>query len=209
MLPRELITSLLFAVFPEADSQCKDAARFFFGGTELLYENYSYFLDIDRLKEAADEAGARLFSSGREAEYSTKNVHHLNNILSSAQKSESSLHPSNQRPQPPTIDRPDFEKLRKVRIFDDFLSGKKLGHQQLRGIASALRFMKGGQKLFKQVIKSNRDYDPAKLTIMGYAKDDDWPIFYLGTFSPYESDWRYKSQNRILLLDIKNLVESP
>jgi hypothetical protein len=188
---RELITKLLFTVFPEADKQCTDAARLFYGGKGLLYENYNYFLDIDRLQEAAEESKGRLYSSGCELEDSEKNVHCLNNILSVVQKSESSLHPSNQRPQPPIIRHPDFEKLRKVRIFHDFLNRKKLGHQQLRGIASALRFMKGGQKLFKTVIESNPDYDRDKLTIMKYAKDDDWPIFYLKTFSPYESDWCY------------------
>lgn len=55
---RDSIQLALMDLFPKADKACKDAARIFFGGKELVYKNYDYFLDVGLMLHAA-----RLYSS--------------------------------------------------------------------------------------------------------------------------------------------------
>jgi hypothetical protein len=51
---REVIQAQLMAIYPEADPSCKDAARLFYGGKRLIFENYSNVLTADSLNFAYD-----------------------------------------------------------------------------------------------------------------------------------------------------------
>lgn len=44
-----LIVHLLLKIFPESDKACKDKSRIFFGGKEIIYENYESYITIDEL----------------------------------------------------------------------------------------------------------------------------------------------------------------
>lgn len=48
---RDKIQLSLMAAFPECDIRCKDISRLFFGGRQLLYENYDSVFDPDELIE--------------------------------------------------------------------------------------------------------------------------------------------------------------
>lgn len=48
----KIIINLLLKIFPEADKQCADIARMFFGGNELLWLDTSASIDIATLSEA-------------------------------------------------------------------------------------------------------------------------------------------------------------
>lgn len=50
---RNVIQSALMKVFPEADKSCKDASRMYYGGKEIIYQDYGATLDILRLVDAA------------------------------------------------------------------------------------------------------------------------------------------------------------
>lgn len=47
-----LVQLALMGLFPEADKQCKDRSRIFFGGKTLIYEDYSAVVDVDLLIHA-------------------------------------------------------------------------------------------------------------------------------------------------------------
>ena len=46
---RNLIQLALMKLFPEADKACKDGARIFFGGKELIYNDYNKFINVPEL----------------------------------------------------------------------------------------------------------------------------------------------------------------
>jgi len=46
---RNLVQLALMKLFPEADKSCKDASRLFFGGLELIYNNYDKTINIPEL----------------------------------------------------------------------------------------------------------------------------------------------------------------
>lgn len=46
---RDLIQLCLMRIFPGCDTSCKDAARFYFGGTSLIAENSNAVMDVQRL----------------------------------------------------------------------------------------------------------------------------------------------------------------
>ena len=46
---RDLVQLALMKIFPEADIQCKDASRLFFGGKELIYQDFNKIINIPEL----------------------------------------------------------------------------------------------------------------------------------------------------------------
>jgi hypothetical protein len=89
----------------------------------------------------------------------------------------------------------DFEKLRKeIKILDDFMNPEiKLEHRILLRLATNLRYIEGGQDLYKRCIQANSEYAIEKLNIMTYCKTCNYYPMNLKTFSDYESDWKYRN----------------
>ena len=46
---RDYIQKALMGIFPEADAACKDAARMYYGGKQIIYTNYNAYLDLENL----------------------------------------------------------------------------------------------------------------------------------------------------------------
>lgn len=211
---RDQIQLALMLLFPESDKACKDACRLFFGGKELLYTNYDYFLDLSLLMESSILYGTRDASEKN----IVKRIKCLekrlnleekwvkpNNILGTTQISSKNAPTLTDDPLSLDIlggqnllDNVDFSKLsERVRILADLMNPAiKLLHPQLFGLATNLRYIKGGKKLFKQCLQANPAYSEDKKTIMPYIKHTKHTSYLpmsLENFSPYEEDREYKN----------------
>ena len=203
---RDTIQLSLIALFPEVDKSCKDRSRLFFGGKELIYENYEYYLDLDKLIEAAKFYGIKDSSSknlkrnlnrkSKKLGFDQKNgsnnhspyIYTIESVENASKLSELTKTP------PPTVRGVDFSQLRqKFRILDDFLNpANKLKHPQLLGLATNLLYLEGGQQLYKKCINANSEYaTDEKLKIMAYCRINGYYPMRLESFSPYEEDRKY------------------
>ncbi len=193
------------ALFPEVDKACKDRARLFFGGQELILKNYEYYLDIDKLIEAAQFYGIKDSSNSNlkrniERKIEKCGLSQINGsdnhspyiyTMESVENASKSAETTNT---PEIVRGVDFNKLRQeIRILDDFLDpANKLKHPQLLGLATNLRYLEGGQQLFKECINENLDYAvDEKQKIMPYCRIKSYSPMLLKNFSPYEEDWEY------------------
>jgi hypothetical protein len=216
---RDCFQIALMELFPEADKSCKDASRIVFGGKGLLCSNYEYLLSVDSLIEAA-----RLYvaitkgANGHQSrtlttfDKKTKELKNnrgvkrrengvdsavTNNIYSDcAINSKFDLLSTHTRKSLTTLRGVDFETLRlKVRILDEFMKGEKIYHPELLGLATNLRWIEGGQKIFCETIEQNEiiyDVEEKKL-IMTYAVQQDYLPMKLSNFSPYELDHNWST----------------
>lgn len=82
----------------------------------------------------------------------------------------------------------------RVQIFRDFINGGWLFHNQLFGIASALHWMKGGEKLYRmiiqQAIQNGVPYSDDKIHIIEYVKKKEYYPQQLDVFSPYQECYK-------------------
>jgi len=201
---RKTIQLSLEALFPEIDKSCKDENRFFYGGKSLLYTDYDAYLDLGRLIEAAQ------FHSTKESNEKNykRDLKRKKKKLGLSQNGRD-LHspyiytigsvefPSNidgfdDRPE--IVRAVDFNQIRQeIKILDDLMNPNiKLSHPELLGLATNLRYLEGGQKIFHECIDSNPDYDAdEKHKIMLYCRDQSYYPMKLENFSPYEEDWEY------------------
>jgi hypothetical protein len=87
----------------------------------------------------------------------------------------------------------DFAELAdKVKILSDFMNSNiKLTHEYLKGIATNLYWIEGGQSLFSECIDANPEYDQAKHNIIVWCRQKESIPMNLKDFSPYEEDWEY------------------
>lgn len=192
------------ALFPEIDKSCKDENRIFFGGKSLLYTDYNAYLDLGRLFEAAQfystkessdknykrnlkrkRGGLGLNQNGRDLHspyiYTMDSVEFPSKIDAFENK-------------PDMVRSVDFNRLRQeIKILDDFMNPNiKLSHPELLGLATNLKYLEGGRKLFHECIDSNPDYDAdEKHRIMLYCHTRNYYPMKLESFSPYEEDWEY------------------
>jgi hypothetical protein len=216
---RNALQDTLMGMFPECDKSCKDAARFYYGGKGLHYENYSYVLAVSNLVDSArlhcaltngksgnlkralrqfDKKGVLLCGAEQELLKNDENsagTYIYNSDCGNLVNSRNSS-PSTHKSLPTILRCIDFENLRKIKVFNDFMAGKKLIHPQLLGIATNLRWIEGGQKLFNSIIDGNPEYDPQKSLILSYAVSCDYLPQKLEKFSPYPEDFRWGTIHR-------------
>lgn len=186
----------LMTLFPEADQSCKDAARLYFGGKGLLYENYDYYLDLPRLIDTVRCWGVRDSDKSKVS----RDLKRLNIKISSNDEKmvksgkpyiynieDSSFHPNK-------LLKLDFGKLReKVKILDDFMNGKWLYHLEIFGLATNLIHIHGGATLFKDCLNKNPKYTKDKYHLPSIAKYYNYQSMHLENFSPYEEDHIYNN----------------
>jgi hypothetical protein len=211
---RDDLQDLLMDFFPECDKGCKDASRFFYGGKGLLHENYSYVLDMQSFPELARlHCAIKKSKNGNQKralasfdkklrvldvrglpqnDENTAGAYIYNSDCGNLVNSDYST-----KTLPQTLRGVDFNKLsQKVRILHDFISGKKLSHPVLLGLATNLRWIEGGQKLFNKMIETNPEYDPDKSSIMSYAVSSNYLPQFLKKFSPYPEDHSWETLYR-------------
>ncbi|OBQ05484.1 MAG: hypothetical protein AN482_16510 [Anabaena sp. LE011-02] len=198
---RDSIQITLMALFPECDKQCKDAARIYFGGKELIYSNYDSYLDLPQLVESTRiyvaENTTNVSQSLQRLDRKTKNLEKCykngtdNNIYIDNSRfitnSEESLDLRE-------LLRVDWGDLRlKIKILDAFMNGKWLFHNELFGLATNMIHLRGGEKLFKECLNLNPNYVKGKYNLIGVVKYYKYNPMRLDNFSPYEEDWAYKN----------------
>lgn len=195
---RDAIQNALMMLFPECDKGCRDASRIFFGGKDIVYANYDYFLDLGLLFQAAEFYAVKDSSSqnmkrdlgaakrklrGGKNEANTV-VPKINTIAGTANASKIKQ-----------LDNVNWDELRsQVKILDDFMTPYiKLADPQLFGLATNLRFLRGGQDLYKECLRANPEYNyEEKIKKLHYCKIQNYSPMKLDLFSPYKEDHVYK-----------------
>lgn len=216
---RNYMMDSLFAMYPEADKACENAAHFFYGIDKrgevlnpkaLPLEMLFSVLESDKIKDGgrprkieADSDGAKFLRQIGETRVS------YSNTIEGLQKAKSDQ----------KIDY--YTKLKKnkenkavnwdnlqdtVRIFHDFMNGReRLPYEQLVGISQNLAWMKGGQKIFEDRLQEFNDTHTGDnpyprdgrfelmRTMNKYNKHSDTAYFpqRLENFSPYIDDHKY------------------
>ncbi|MBH8563746.1 hypothetical protein I8748_16370 [Nostoc sp. CENA67] len=196
---RSNIQLALMYLFPESDKSCTDANRMYFGGIDIIYKNYDYYLDIDILLESGEFYAVRN-SSSKNMKRNIKKIDELLKINQNGSKKRTlyniNIGTVENASQIQSIRGVDFEQLRKeMQILDDFMNPNiKLKHPILLGLATNLRYIEGGQELYKKCIQANSQYaQQEKFNIMTYCKTVNYYPKNLETFSPYEEDWEYRN----------------
>jgi len=198
---RNSIQYALIALFPECDKLCKDPSRMFYGGKEIIHNNYNYFLNIPQLLESTrmyvaenatnlSQSLNRLDKKTKKLEKCYKNGSAYNNIIETSRfitKSEENIISSE-------LIRVDWDELRKkIKILDDFMNGEWLYHMELFGLATNLIHIRGGEKLFKECLDKNSKYSKGKYNLPGLARYYKYNPMRLENFSNYEEARIYKN----------------
>ncbi|MBN8837682.1 MAG: hypothetical protein J0I09_10500 [Sphingobacteriia bacterium] len=197
---RKLITTSLLGLFPEADKQCKNAGRIFLGGKEAHVINQQpihlkRLIDILSIELIAKDGGrtrkinnALLESSmktGTKQALLYNNYRNVHSVPDSNNKLTTSIEGGE------VI---DFDVARqRVKIFDEFLKGKWLHHDQLFGLATNLYYIRGGRSLMNTTMKYYNDlnqthYTENNFNILTYLKKVSYPPIPIHSFSPYKED---------------------
>ena len=202
------IMDCLLTIFPEADTRPTSVSSFFYGGKDFISIDDEYQFDIDRLIEVERFISTKKSGKNIKRDLSRKykvtdrlgfgrkyNTHYINNNSNEPFSSAltSKKNPKGKR-DIDSIRGVNFNELSKeIKILADFMNPNiKLKHPQLLGLATNLIYIEGGQKLFRQSIDKNPDYNhDEKHKIMKYCKAEKYPPFYLDTFSPHKEDHKY------------------
>lgn len=199
----KLIYDGLLTLYPEADTTCKDASRYFFGGVKSVVTNTNpiptnQFIDalsinvissdsnsLRKLPLAADYYTG-LNSAGKQPFYYNING---NDQISAEMES-----PTTTSLQGGKKVRIDFELARtKVKILDEFLNGVWLTHPQLFGLATNLVPIEGGFQLMKKTMErfnneGKTQYTQNNLNILPYVNKVKYYPSLIQSFSPYPKD---------------------
>jgi hypothetical protein len=194
-LTAQRIRDGLLKVFPEADKTCRDAARIFFGGKDVyrLTEHPIPYSDLELMVGLVimeEDHGKTRYVPGRVSllDYNKDTRFETNQHMEYLSYLKSIKN-----------NKVNFDELaKKVRIFNDFINGVWLHHNQLFGIATSLHWMKGGKKLFNETMeKYNRkgltNYDKYKFKLIAYASFRGYFPMALEKFSPHEEDHQYSN----------------
>lgn len=191
-----IILNLMNMYEGQADKACKDYARLFFGGKECLLVNnevisYTALMEVlNTIQIANDSMKTRKMMSIENCPKRTNPIIY-NNDSPFETKIEGTYNEGN------VIKDFDFGKAAsEVLIFNDFLNLKWLSHPELFGIATNLRWIKGGLKLMKStMIKANDSgkchYGNNNFGILPYVSRMDYTPQRLENFSPYDEDVKH------------------
>jgi len=152
----KLITTGLLKLYPEADQQCKERSRMFFGGKEcsiIHYDPISNAKLIDAMSIllcTSDSNSFRKLPLSSDYYTSLKSAEKrtfLYNIYRSSQISAELTHKSTSM-KGGGQERIDWSIAKqRVRILREFIDGRWLYHMELFGLATNLIYIKGGMKM--------------------------------------------------------------
>ncbi|MCX6230831.1 MAG: hypothetical protein NTZ33_04745 [Bacteroidetes bacterium] len=182
----------------EADPLCTDISRMYFGGNEPKMIT-SLSIDINKLIDFVSNHVITK-DNGKRRKIGSKWVELLHIYSNTRLETESSgtikyieelgSFKNNYH---------DFDLLsERIKIFNDFVNGKQLSHNEIFGLATNLRWFKGGIKYMKEMmLKHNNmnraNYTKHKFTIFNCVDCYDYLPMKLENFSPYEEDHQYYS----------------
>lgn len=79
----------------------------------------------------------------------------------------------------------------KVKIYDDFIMGEHLSYHELKGLATNLQYISGGQKTYFNTLNATGTYKDCDYALFHYVKNYKYYPSRLKNFSPHEEDHRY------------------
>ncbi|MBW6534015.1 MAG: hypothetical protein K0B11_03330 [Mariniphaga sp.] len=181
------ITENLKRFFPEMDKACTDKSRMLFGGKKLIYSNFEYSLDPNKLKIAADVFYVGSAKTDRSRQSRAKKVAEkgktINTIIEMPKNAEIT-----------SVRNFDYETaIKKCRVFREFAQKEWVHHPDLFGIASNLKFVKGGLKWMKNIMDECGKYSQNNYAILPYVRSQKYKPQRLANFSPYKEDHNYKN----------------
>jgi hypothetical protein len=191
----------------KTDESCVDAARLWFGSKQKCFTgdisqpiNLIEFLDKINFKKYAED-------NNRLRGKNFVNVNHIEveicqntgNAIKYYYNNSHNLTKSTPIPIPNLeaqnlIEKWEVEDLMEIEIFKRFYNGQgndkrnKLSNHELYGLATNMLPLKGGEKLFKNLLNKNSNYSPDKRSMFSYVKSRDYNPMHLYKFSPFESD---------------------
>ena len=155
---RNLIVNTLLEIFPDADTSCRNAGRFYLGGKQsyILSDtpiSLARLVNILAIHVIANDSGKTRKLPASLFKTSTKSVPEqgfLYNINRSTRIQTNSTTTPIYKEGGEEI---DFDVARKrIKILDSFLSGNWLYHDQLFGLATNLYYVKGGRNLMRKTM---------------------------------------------------------
>jgi hypothetical protein len=202
----------LVEIFPESDQKCKDAARMYFGGTHgevvndaiIPLEYLVHFISINSITKDKNqtrkiaEKKVILYNIYKDTPISAKsydiNIDDTTSPTGLPENISTNTYLEN-------VKKNDFDynkAKQKVRIFKEFIDGKRLTHNELFGLATSLAWTKGGLKLMKDTMvryneNGTTDYTQHNLNILPYVRLMGYKPQWLVKYSPYPEDHEYSN----------------
>lgn len=165
------IQKSLLLCFPEADKACKDPARLYFGGKELIHSDYETLNSVNGIREIVEPYM----------------VEQENKVQAYRRAMPKDYTPSR-----------SFKTIRqKVRILDDFMNLKRVRYIDLFGLLTNLRYIPNGLAMAKAVMHEyNREirvdpYTDNHMNLLAWIASKEYLPTALENFSNYEEDWAY------------------
>ncbi|MBW4528215.1 MAG: hypothetical protein KME18_24035 [Phormidium tanganyikae FI6-MK23] len=203
-------------ILPEHNSQAVSPDQVFYGGQELIYENYDYCLNLPRLfvelgiltvgRSNAQNISRDLKRLEKKLINTTgmKNGNAYKNYYRQDQISSKTAHKKE-------LAKVDWEALtQEIRVLKDFESGQQLTYLQYFGLASNLLHLNGGVALYKkslnkmielnqqqpefsELLKAQPEFLNKLYNLPSVLKFYGYPSETLENYSPYEEDWIYSN----------------
>ena len=202
LIHRDIIVDGLLALFPEADTSCRNAGRFYFGGKDSYILNQQpiptqMLLDILCIEIISKDKGRSryipdtLFDSSNQSGQKSTSLYYNNR---NSQISPDSTNISTTSPKGGALEVINWKLAQqRVKILDSFLKGEWLHHKQLFGLATNLIYIKGGRKLFKQTMekfnkKGMTHYTQNNFNIHTYLNKVSYHPQLIYSFSTHKDD---------------------
>jgi len=210
------VMDALKKILPEHDKQATAPSQMFYGGKELIYTNYDYYLNLSRL--LVEVASTRTASS--KPKNISRDLSRLNKKTGSKDWMKSGIAYNNnyrefQKSSKSTTQSPllkvDWNYLvAEIKILDDLVSGKWLSYTVYFGLASNLIYLNGGVALYKKALDTmvavhknkpefqesvhvNPNFLNKLYNLPSVIKAYDYQPEQLSKFSPYEDDHVYSN----------------
>ena len=203
----KLISDGLLSLFPEADSACKNRGRFFLGGRESKVtgtEPISTEIFCAAMGCQVITADCNRTRNHPVINFQTSTNLGEKGMLLYTYNRSSHFSPSSDKKDKTNIptqcitkniqDIIDFDLARtKIKVLDEFLNGQWMSHPVLFGLATNLKYIKGGLKRMKDTMEyfnelGTTEYTPNNFAIFQSVKktiNNPMPIY---KFSPYPED---------------------
>lgn len=218
---RNCLMNGLFAMYPEADRACKNPAHFFYGTNkqgEVLNEKAisldPLFTVLESHKVKGDGRLRTIKPESRGASYFRKSGFSRSSYSNTIEATSKARNWDQEEYYGWLVRNKDSKEISwrklesRVRIFHDFMhSQQRLSYAQLLGLAQNLAWMKGGQKIYEDRLRTfnathtgNNPYPKdARFELMRimnkYNKTTETAYYpqRLSNFSPYISDHSYRN----------------
>ena len=185
----------LMELFPECDIACKDGARLFFPGKEIVYVDDQ----LNNINVVAKFVLDRRLTLRSEASLFTEKVDGVECVVTNSkpaantkvQTIKSAIRKLNKK-------NFSFDKaIERIQILADFMDGRWLYNPQLFGLMTNLKYINGGLDLMIKVMneanKSTACYGQEKFDMIEQVRNGNYKSQRISGFSEYEEDGKWKN----------------